>query len=50
MNSVVLILIVLELDLGLELILGLDLDLGFLVEFKGLELDLEFGGLDLNRS
>ena len=44
MNSVVLILIVLELDLGLEL--GLDFDLDFLVEFKGLKLDLEFSDLD----
>ena len=46
MNPVVLILIVLKLDLGLEVYL----DLEFLVEFKGLELDLESGDLDLDRS
>ena len=46
MNLVVLILIILELDLGLELYPYLD----FIVEFKGLELDLESGGLDLDRS
>ena len=46
MNPVVLILIVLKLDLGLEVYL----DLEFLVEFKGLELDIEFCGLVLDRS
>ena len=48
----------LDLDFGLELKLEVDLDLGlelyldldFLVEFKGLELDLESGILDLDHS
>ena len=44
--------IYLDLDLRLDLDreLELYLDLEFLVEFKGLELDLESGGLDLDCS
>ena len=49
-NPEVLNCIVVKLNLPLKLGLGIDLDLDFIVDFKGLMVDLEFGGLDLDRS